>query len=52
MGRYARQKVISNFSIRKFINCYEQAYEKVLNPIEITIKEPYILEVEEHQEAS
>jgi hypothetical protein len=49
MGINARNKILDNFTIEKFISEYENAYESVLNPKRET-EELYVLET--HQEAS
>jgi glycosyltransferase involved in cell wall biosynthesis len=49
MGINARNKILDNFTIEKFIFEYENAYESVLNPKRET-EEIFVLET--HQEAS
>ena len=52
MGIYARNKVIENFTIGKFIHKYEIAYDKVCNKELPEVQEQMVMEIENHQEAS
>lgn len=52
MGAYARNKVVANFTIGKFIKEYELAYEKIMRCQTIEVINPTVLELENHQEAS
>jgi glycosyltransferase involved in cell wall biosynthesis len=52
MGIYARNKVIDNFTIGKFIKEYELAYDKVFKSEMVEVYEPIIIQLEDRQEAS
>jgi glycosyltransferase involved in cell wall biosynthesis len=54
MGKNARQKVIDNFTIDKFIKGYENAYEKVIAQKQVQMPHPIFIpmEAQEAQEAS
>ncbi len=52
MGRYARNKILTSFTIEKFISEYENAYHKVINTDTFATETPELFELESHQEAS
>ena len=52
MGKYARNKVIENFTIGKFIKEYEIAYDKVMNNGVLDVKKSILIQLKNHQEAS
>jgi hypothetical protein len=52
MGLYARNKILTSFTIEKFISEYENAYNKVINTETLTTEIPELFELESHQEAS
>lgn len=52
MGIYARNKVIQNFTIEKFIQEYEIAYDKVISREMNENHIPILIQLENHQEAS
>ena len=52
MGKYARNKVIENFTIGKFIREYEIAYDKVMKDKTLSVNKSILIQLKNHQEAS